>query len=66
MILELMPDGVDKSKIIAGHLQLRVADDRDRNVRVGDGRGAAGVVDDVEDAALAVVGIQEDRQQVVH
>src|SRR4051812_45300191 len=42
-----------------------VADHRDRQVRVGDRRRAAGVVDDVEDPALAVAGIEEDRQHVL-
>src|SRR6476661_6750712 len=49
-----------------GYYSLRVARDRYRNVRVGDCRGAASVVDDVADAAHAVCGIQEDGQQVVH
>ena len=47
-------------------VSLRVADHRDRSVRVGDGRRTARVVDHVQDAAPSMHLVEEDRQQIVH
>lgn len=46
-------------------LRSRIAYHSDRDIRVGDGRRPACVVDHVQDAALPDTRIQEDRQQIM-